>query len=142
MSITSANALYLLTVTGLFPAPQKLQGFSADDVFDTPAISPAEGMMGVDGRLSTGFTFVPIVQNIALMADSESNNVFELWYETQRLQREILRCNATIILPSLNKAFVLANGYLSSYPTISDAKKVLQPRRYSITWESIDGAPT
>ena len=33
------------------------------------------------------------------------------------------------------------NGVLSGYKPISDAKKVLQPRKFSITWESVNPLP-
>jgi hypothetical protein len=141
LSITSANAIFMLSVVGLYDTPQQLQGFAAEDIFDTPAIAPAETMMGVDGALSAGFVYVPIQQSIALMADSASNDLFEQWYAAQVAVSELFRCTGVIRIPSLGKSYQMANGVLTSYPTIADAKKVMQPRKYGITWESVTGVP-
>ncbi len=141
MSITSANAIFQLVVQGLYDSPQQLQQFAAEDIFDTSAIKPAETMMGVDGFLAAGFVYVPIEQSISLMADSPSNDIFEQWYAAQIAASEIYRCSAIVRIPSLGKSYSMANGVLSGYAPASDAKKVMQPRKYSITWESVTGAP-
>jgi hypothetical protein len=131
----------MLAVTGLFPVPQQLQGFAADDVFDISDVSPAETMMGVDGKLSAGFVFMPVEMGIMLNADSESNLLFDAWFAAQQAAREIYYANGIVRLPSVQRSFVLTKGVLKSYKPSPDAKKVLQPRKYSITWESIVGAP-
>lgn len=134
-TITSANAVYMLAVTGLFPVPQRLEGFAADDVFDTEALTVAEVVMGVDGRLSAGYTPVPVKQNISLQADSPSIQLFETWYLAQKAAKEVYFCSGIVRLPSVGRSYVLTNGVLTSYPSISDAKKTLQPRKFSVTWE-------
>ena len=91
-TITSANAVYMLAVTGMFPVPQRLEGFAADDVFDTEALTVAEVVMGVDGRLSAGYTPVPVKQNISLQADSPSIQLFETWYLAQKAAKEVYFC--------------------------------------------------
>lgn len=140
-TITSANAVYMLAVTGLFPVPQRLEEFAADDVFDTEALTVAEVVMGVDGRLSAGYTPVPVKQNISLQADSPSIQLFETWYLAQKAAKEVYFCSGIVRLPSVGRSYVLTNGVLTSYPSISDAKKTLQPRKFSVTWESVTGAP-
>lgn len=140
-TITAANSILMLSVEGLYDVAQQLQGFAADDVFDTEAVTPAETMMGVDGRLSGGFVFVPIRMNIALQADSESNLFFENWYAAEMKARESYIANAQIQLPSVQRKYVLTRGFLTGHPPTAAARKVLQPRRYQITWERISPAP-
>ncbi|WP_048996431.1 phage tail fiber protein [Burkholderia multivorans] len=140
-TITSANAVFMLAVTDLFPVPQQLQGFAADDIFDTEALTPAEVVMGVDGKLSAGYTPVPTKQNISLQADSDSNLIFEAWHLAQQTAKEVYFASAIVRLPSVSKSYVLTNGVLTSYMPIPDAKKILQPRKFQITWESVVGAP-
>ncbi len=140
-TITSANAFYGLVVVGLFPTPQQLQGFATDDIFDTASLAPAETMMGVDGKLSAGFVYVPIVQTISLQADGNSNTLFEAWYAAQIAAGETYRCNAIVRLPAVGRSYQMLNGVLTGYVPIADAKKVLQPRKYQITWERVVGAP-
>jgi hypothetical protein len=140
-SITSANAVIALTIAGVFPTPVQLQGFAADDVFDTDQVNPSETLMGVDGILSAGFVFVPIQQNFSLQADSPSNFIFEQWNAQQQAAAEIFFANGIVTLTSINKVYVMRKGVLSGYKAIADGKRVLQPRRFSITWESIVPSP-
>jgi hypothetical protein len=136
-SITAANAVYMISVTGLFSTPQQLQGFAADDVFSTENLQSAETQMGVDGRLSGGFVYKEIVQSIMLQADSDSNFIFEQWWAAQQTAAEVLTANATVILKNLNSKYTLTRGFLTGFSPLPDAKKLLQPRRFSITWNSV-----
>ena len=136
-TITSANAIYTLSIAGLFPSPLQLQRFSADNVFSTQPLASSEVMMGVDGFLSGGFVFNPVVQTISLQADSASNNVFDQWHQAQQAAREVYIAQGIIILTAIGKKWTLDRGFLTSYPPIADAAKVLQPRRFGITWNSI-----
>lgn len=140
-SITSANAVYMLSVSGLFLVPQQLQGFSADDIFDTEVIAPTEVLMGLDGKLSAGYVPVAIKQSIVLQADSPSNDLFDAWYAAQQALRDVYFAKGLINLSSIRKTYALVNGVLSSYPPIADGKKVLQPRKFGITWETAIAAP-
>jgi hypothetical protein len=140
-TITSANAIFMLSVTDVFDTPVQLQGFSADDVFDTEAVDPVEVLMGVDGVMSAGFVYVPIKQGITLQADSDSNDLFEEWYRQQQAGPDIFFAQATIRQPAISKAYTCSQGVLSTYPSMADAKKVLQPRKYGITWERVEPAP-
>ena len=139
-SITSANAQYLLAIGGLFPIPQGLQGFSAEDVFATEAIDTAEILMGVDGKMSAGFIFVPIKQTVTLQADSASNAIFDAWFTAEQVAKEKFFANGVVLLTSVGSKWTLSNGVLSSYSPLPDAKKVLQPRKYQITWNSVSPA--
>lgn len=139
-SITSANATYFISVASIFPTPTKLQGFAADDIFDTDPLESAELQMGVDGVLSAGFVFVPVRQRIALKADSPSNTIFDTWYAQQQAVRELFTATGIISLPSIGLKFTLTTGFLTTYPSINDARRVLEPRRFGITWQTVSPA--
>lgn len=139
-SITSSNAVYQLQIVGLFPIPQQLQGFGTDSAFNTDSIQSAETMIGIDGKLSGGFVFVAIKQGITLQADSDSNGVFEQWWAQQQVLGDPLTANGVISLKGINRKWTLSKGFLTGYPPMPDAGKVLQPRKYEITWESISPA--
>ena len=141
-SITAASAVVMISVPPLFPIPQPLQGFAADDVYSIPQIKSVETMMGVDGVLSGGFVFVPIPQEIVLQADSASNDVFDTWWTQMQAAEDVYPCQGLIVLKSIGTKYVQTNGFLTGYKPAPDAKKLLQPRRYEITWESIVPAPT
>ncbi len=139
-SITAANAVFQLSIAGLYPTPVQLQGFAADDVTSSDALESSEVMMGVDGLLSGGFVYVAFRQAIKLQADSDSNDIFDQWWEAQQVNQEVLVANGLLLYTSLGKKYTLTKGFLTSYTPISDAKKLLQPRSFSITWQNVSPA--
>lgn len=140
-TITAANAVILIQIPGLYPVPQQLQGFAADDVFDTESLQPTETMMGVDGHLSVGFVFNEVKQNFALQADSDSIALFENWFGAMQTAREAYVATGQVQLRAVERKYAMARGALTGYSPTPGAKKVLQPRRFQITWESITAAP-
>lgn len=136
-SITSANSVIYLAIAGLFPTPQQLQGFSADAIFDTEKLNNAEVSMGLDGHLSAGFIFKEVKWNVTLQSDSDSNFMFDQWYNAQQGGRELLPCSGVVLLETLNSKWTLNRGFLTGYQPIPAAKKILEPRNYELTFESI-----
>lgn len=139
-NLSSANAVIILGITDLFPIAQQIQGFSADDIFSTDPIDTAELVMGVDGKLSAGYVYAMVPQSFTLQADSPSNDFFESWYGAEQVSGNKYSAFGTITLPSIGKVYTMTNGFLSSYPPIADGKKILQPRKYGITWNLITPA--
>lgn len=139
-TITSANSILMLAIEGLYDAPVQLQGFAADNIFDTDTVAPAETVMGVDGFLSVGWAPVAVVQNISIMPDSPSNDIFETWYLTQQSQREAFVATGSVVLPSIGRKYAMTRGILSTYAPTPAAARVLQARRFAITWGAITSA--
>lgn len=139
-SITSANSIIMLSIASVYTTPQQLQGFAADDIFSFDTMEIAETMMGVDGKLSAGYVFVPVKWSISLQADSPSNAIFDNWRAAQVAAGDVYFASATVNLPSLRKTFDLVNGVLVSYPPVPDAGKTLKPRKFGLTWESVTPA--
>lgn len=136
-TLTSANAVFMLAIAGIFTAPQQLQGFSADNIFDVGEQETNQALMGVDGRLSAGRVFAPVTQTINLQADSASNNVFDTWNRQEKLATDTYLASANVYLKSIGTEFVLSRGVLTSYSPMPNAGKILQPRRFVITWERV-----
>jgi hypothetical protein len=141
MSITAANAVLTLSIPPLFPVPQQIQGFAADDVFDIPQIKSVEALMGVDGVLSFGFVYVAITWEIILQADSKSNAIFDTWWTSNVAAQDNYAAFGLIKLPGISTKFTLTNGGLTGYKPAPGAKKLLQPRRYELMFQSIAPAP-
>lgn len=139
-SITAASAVYMLGVTGLFGTPQQLQGFAADEVWGTDPLKSAEVLMGVDGILSGGFVYVPIEQTITLQADSASNLLFDAWWNAMQGQQTPFPAQGTIRIRSVGSKYILTRGFLTTYQPLPDAKKLLQPRKFGITWNAVTPA--
>lgn len=140
-TITSANAVYTLGVLPIYPQPQTLQGYSADDMFDTETVAPAVAIMGMDGKLSAGFVYAEVKQTIALQADSPSIDLFERWMQAQKVAKEVFYAFGLVTLPATGRKYTLTQGVLTNYVSISGAKKTLQPRVFSITWQDVSPAP-
>jgi len=140
-SITSANSVLFLGVAGLYTVPQQLQGFGADDAYSVEAVEIAEVMLGVDGVMSSGWIPQIKMMNVTLQADSASNTFFEAWYAAQEASKDIYKAFGIIQQPAVSKIYTLTNGVLSNYSPLSEAKKVLQPRKFQIKWNMVLGAP-
>lgn len=140
-TITSVNAILTLSISQIFPTPVQLQGFAADDIFTNDPVVPTEAIMGLDGKLSGGYVNVPITWGIMLQADSASNDIFDQWRQAQKVNQDAFYAQGVLVLPAIQTKWALTNGLLTSYPTIPDAARTLRPRRFGITWESVDPAP-
>lgn len=140
-TLTSANSSLALAVVPVFPAPQLIYGYATDDAFTTEAQEQVETQMGVDGNLSAGFVFNPVKQTIALQADSSSNDLFEAWRAYHLTTKDVAVASATLIIPALSKTYIFSKGFLTSMSPAPDGKKILQPRRFQITWEKVIGVP-
>jgi hypothetical protein len=138
-TITSADSIFALTVTNLFPSAQTLEGYAADAMFALGDTEMAFSVRGADGKLSGGFVFGEYLQTITIMPDSPSRDLFETWQLTSLTSKAVFRCNATIILPAISRKFTLTNGILQRVKAIPDAQRVLQAMTFQINWESVVG---
>ncbi|HFR4563861.1 MULTISPECIES: phage tail fiber protein [Enterobacter] len=138
-TITSADSIFALTVTNLFPSAQTLEGYAADAMFALGDTEMAVSVRGADGKLSGGFVFGEYLQTITIMPDSPSRDLFETWQLTSLTSKAVFRCNATIILPAISRKFTLTNGILQRVKAIPDAQRVLQAMTFQINWESVVG---
>lgn len=135
--ITAADAILTLTVASLYTAPVRIQGFASDEAFDFGDVDLVETMLGVDGKLSAGWVPTTFMQNISLQADSDSNEIFEQWHLFQAQLRTPLIASGTVLIPATGRKLDLTKGFLKGYSPAPAAKKVLQPRKYSILWNKV-----
>lgn len=139
--ITSSNSVLTIGVTDLFPTPVQLQGFAQDDAYSISTIETSENMVGVDGIKSSGFLPTLKEMEVTLQADSPSIGFFEAWFNAQENSQSQLPAFGTLLQPSVGLSYALTNGTLKGFTPIAQAKKVLQPRRFSIVWQGVSGAP-
>ncbi len=140
-TLTNANSALSLMVRGLFPTPQAIQGYSTDDAFASDDVSPAEVQMGVDGRLSAGFVPYPTAIALTLQADSPSVAMFDTVLEAQKAAKEAFIFDGTLIIQGTGAKYAATRGFLTSASPMPTGKKVLQPRKFTITFESVSKAP-
>ncbi len=140
-SITSANAIYVLSIPALFPTAQTLTNWGVDDAFITEPQTIKELYVGIDGKLSAGLVFVPLKQVITLSADSPSNEIFEIWRQSEKNIRDVYFCTAILYIPALGVKYTLQPGVLETYPPIPDLGKTAKFRKYGLAFEDSIEAP-
>ncbi len=140
-TLTAANSVLTLTATPLYPVPVHIQGYAADDAFTGAEVEMVETQMGVDGKLSGGFTPYPVPFEFTLQADSVSNIVMDLIMDFQDTQREVMGFSASVMIPSLGMVYVLSNGFFTKGSAMSTAKKIMQPRKFSFVFNNILRTP-
>jgi hypothetical protein len=140
-TITAANSVFQLTINGLYNSPGvTLQGYGVDAAFMTELADNAEVQLGVDGLMSAGWIPRLYEMTITLQANSPSILVFELWGQTQDAAREVSNANAFIQIPGIGRNYTFSNGVLKSFSPIPEVAKVLRPRVFKLTWNSVTPA--
>lgn len=140
-TLTTANSAVTVVVRGLFPVPQHLQGYATDDSFATEDVNPMEVQMGVDGQLSAGFVPYSTAITFTFQADSPSIAMFDTVLEAQKSQKEGFIFDATIIIQGTGEKYACTKGFMTTATPMSTAKKMLQPRKFTLTFQDVSKAP-
>lgn len=136
-SITSTNALLFLSIDGVFPVPQQLQNFSADDIYSIEDVDPVETSLSLDGQLSGGKIPYTVTQGITLMANSDSGLIFDAWNDAMTISGDIFTAEGSITLTSLSQKYICTRGFLRGYKPVPEAAKTLKARKFTIQWQSV-----
>jgi hypothetical protein len=140
-TITSVNSSFILTVPGVFAAPQILSGYAADDAFSQEPFDLTETRMGVDGILSGGYT--PSAKRLVVMLqpDSVALATFLLWKAAIEAQTETLIGSAEIAMPSISLGFKLGTVFFKNSQGMPAAKKVLEPFAATLEYATLIASP-
>lgn len=141
-TIDSANLVYMLSIQGILTTATQLVGFAVDDAFSQGEVDHKELQLGVDAMVGAGWIPALIPQKFMFLASSPSIDIFENWGRTEAQQQTTLVANATVVIPGVQKSYNMINGYLKGYSPMPDAKKVLGPRSFTITWTDIQPSVT
>jgi hypothetical protein len=134
LTITSANAVFMLGISSVFPVPQRLQGFGVDEAFDTEPTEISEVRLGVDSVGVAGWVPRLVKITVTLLPSSPSFLLFENWVTAMDNINEILYANCTIVIPSIGRKYTGAQGSLTRYPPLPNVRKTLMDRQFEITW--------
>lgn len=140
-TITSATAVFVLTIPGVFPSGVQLQGFGPDEAFDTQQVDSAVTQLGVDGTGVGGWVPREVDQTITFLASSPSTAVFDQWVSAQDAIADVIYAAASIRLASLGVKYDMGFGVLTRYPIAANARRVLMPRQFVIRWLPQPGVP-
>ncbi|MBO1325345.1 hypothetical protein K2X14_11600 [Acetobacter sp. TBRC 12305] len=136
LDITAANAIFTITVPGLYNAPVTLQNFAADRAWETSELEMAETEMSIDGYLNAGWVPNPVDQTISLAASSDSVVVFEAIMAAQQTARTLYRLGAEITLKATGRKYTMVNGLLRAMAPTPSAARVLEARTFSVRWQA------
>jgi len=141
-NISNLNSVLTLSAN-ILPLPQNIQGFAADDAFATTAVKPNEVLIGVDNFMSYGAVAYVTPMSITLQADSPSNAFFDAIIQQQNSVNIGITVviNGTLLLQSTGNSYNLTNGVITDYMPIPGGKKLLQPRKFEITWNIVTWIP-
>lgn len=140
-TITAANSVLMLAVSGLFPVPVQIQGFQTDTAFTTESVTNVETYMGVDGKMAVGWVPVLKKMTVMLQGDSLSNDFFETWYQAEEAIQEVFIANGTLLVPALKRKYTMLKGVMEGFVPIPEHAKTIRGRTFGLTWEKILGAP-
>lgn len=135
--ITSADAIFTLTVQSLYNAPVTLQNWSADRAWETGEFELAETQMSVDGYLNAGYVPNPVDQTIYLSANSDSVVVFEAIMTGSQTARTVYKLGAEITLNGTSRKYTFVNGVLVRGSPTPSAGRTLEARQFGIRWERV-----
>lgn len=140
-TLTTANSSMSLLVRNLFPIPQAIHGYAADDSFAVDDVDPAETSMGVDGLLSGGYVPYSTKLTLTLQADSASSAMFETVLAAQVAAKEIYIWDGVVIIQGTGQKYNFTKGFLRNASPMPSAKKILQPRKFMIEFEACTPSP-
>lgn len=140
-TLTTANSAFTLLARDFFPTPFNLEGYATDDSFAVEDVTPTEVFMGVDGKLSGGFVPVAKVVTFMFQADSPSLDRLDAIVAFQESQREVVIFDGTAFIQGDQSKYAMTKGFLTSYTPAATAKKTLQPRKFTFTFQGFTKAP-
>lgn len=138
--ITSANSVAYMYLD-IFPAGIKFEQYSADGAWSSDTYSVLETRMGVDGKMSAGYTPVEKEVTFTFQANSPTLDKLDIVWQTMEVSKTPLFAQLSIKIPSIKKEFVLANAVMMNYKLLPDAQKVLEPIDVTFRCESITSVP-
>ena len=140
-TLTTANSVFMLGVASLYNTPIKIEGYTADDSFSVDDITNAEVVIGLDGKMSYGYTPYLTVLSVTLQADSPSCLIFDTLLQAEKLIRGKYELNATILVDSAGMIYTFTKGVISKGTPMSANKKTRQPRKFELTFQDMVWAP-
>ena len=140
MDITSANSKVKL-FSALTPAGLSFEGYSSDAGWASEAVQIAEARMGIDGKVSFGYTPNPVPMTFTFQPDSQTIDQLNNIVTSSVVNKKPYFVQLIIEMPAIGKSFNCANGAITTAKILPDGSKVLEPQTYTITFQSVTPSP-
>lgn len=136
-SITSANAIFTMTIDTVAPVAFVLENWSVDSAWETEAYAQLETRMSMDGYLNVGFVWRSVNMTLTLQPGSSSIDVFRQLQTGQMAATKEYRIGGTLHLPSINQKFTLTNGVMKSGSILPNGGETLAEQAFNFEWERV-----
>lgn len=136
-NITVANSsVSFVTALGT----EQGEGYSADNIFTSEQPDLVETRIGVDGKMSAGYT--PAINSLTFNFESSSRNAsyFRNVSTTVKTTRTPMPIVVTIALPALGVRYTLS-GVVKNIKSLPDAGKVAEPWTVQVDYADGDLVP-
>ncbi|GBR71004.1 phage tail fiber protein [Gluconobacter kanchanaburiensis] len=135
--ITSADAIFTLTISDLFNAPITLENWGSDRAWEQEAVEMAEAQMSIDGKLNRGWIPRAVNQTMNFSAASGSIPYMEAIITEQQLTRTILTLGGELTLKSTGRKYTFTNGCMMTGSVAPNGGTVLEARTFTFQWEKV-----
>lgn len=137
-TLTTANAVVALSVSELFPVPQIIDEFEANNPFSLDDMVIAETVMALDGTLQGGYVPSMVTWTLSLLPTSSSKQFFVDWMQASKTAQTLYRCKGNVTIPGEKANYTLVNGILVSGGVMPSVRKMQQSVTYKIQFSSKD----
>lgn len=127
-------------VSPLVGVPLSLEGMTSENPFTIGNQNMVETATSMEGNLYGGYlaTANIVELTITFIAASDSLATLQALAKVMQVQRETMKFNGTMIIPSQGKTFALNNGYWLDWQSIPTYARILQPIPCKFRFESVD----
>lgn len=135
--ITSADAVFVLTVQTLFNAPLTLENWAANRAWETQSLKLADTRMSIDGKLNRGYVPSAFDMTLHFSPNSKTYVLFDTIATASRQGETVYTLNGEISLKGLGRKYTLINGALMEYSALPSGGEMLEDVTAHIRWENV-----
>ena len=135
--ITSADAVFTLTVKTLFNTPITLENWATNRAWEGQNLRLADTRLSIDGKLNKGFVPSAYDMTINFSANSPSMTIFDAIQTASRQARTVYELNGELHLPGFRKKYTFINGCVLELTAVPNGEELLAERSVHIRWENV-----
>lgn len=126
--VNEAAGMALNAVSSLVGVPLELECATSDNPFSFTQQTLVETQNSIEGIMYGGYQAGAgnIELTVTFIAASDSLATLQAIARIMQTQRETMKVNGTIIIPSLQKTFALSDGYWINYHQIPSHGRILE----------------
>lgn len=137
-TLTSADSVFFLTITDLFPVPFVVERYSINNPFSNSKVTLSETRRTLDNKLERGYIPGTVITSVTLEPTSNTRPIIIQWASASITTQSAYSCNGSLTIPGLGEEYILTNGALLDVDLLVSSAKTLNPISFSIEWEGFN----